>query len=209
MSIRREELDSSVDAEQARNNRIKLLVLILIPFTLMALAWVVFYTGIGMPSGTSNKGLLINPPLQLNDLVMQGAPPIATAENTQWFFVIPGEGSCNDACEQRLYLTRQIRTALGKHTEKIQRVYLIDQADKPSGDLQSLLNREHADLKVVAVSKAAFKELLLSHPQAAQTAAEQGYYLADFRGFMMMYYGQQHTYKDTISDVKYLLKYAP
>jgi len=193
---------------QDRSNRIKLLILILVPFILMLLAWGIFYSGIGMPTGTSNNGLLINPPLQLNDAVVDGKPDIVTSDNFSWFFLLPGNISCDQSCEERLYLTRQIRTALGKHTHKIQRLYLLDSGLEPDRQLKALLEQEHADLRVENISRRKLDALLAASP-AAEQAPEQGYYLADFRGFMMLYYGEQHSYKDTMKDVKHLLKYAP
>ncbi|MEM8498392.1 MAG: hypothetical protein AAF542_10250 [Pseudomonadota bacterium] len=195
--------------EVIRSNKIKLLILILVPFVLMLLAWFIFYSGIGMPTGTSNRGTLINPPLQVNKVLPEGADLVAGRENLQWFFLLPSRAACDEACEQRLYLTRQIRTALGKHTHKIQRLLLKEAGTELDADYQTLLNEEHSDLKVQEISWAKLENALAGHETAAATATTDGYYLADFRGFIMMYYGEQHSYKDTMKDVKFLLKYAP
>lgn len=195
-------------SDQDRKNKTKLLIIILVPFILMLVAWGVFYSGIGMPSGTSNKGLLINPPMQLNDVIIDGAPNIVEQDNFNWFFLLPGGSSCFEACQQRLYLTRQIRTALGKHTHKIQRLYLLDEGIKPDEAFEALIQKEHPDLKLTTISRSKLAGLL-ANTSAAERSPEQGYYLADFRGFIMMYYGEEHIYKDTMKDVKYLLKYAP
>ena len=195
--------------EQARANKIKLLVLILVPFVLMLLAWFIFYTGVGMPSGTSNKGALINPPLQLNELLPDGAEPLVHRDNTDWFFLLPSQSTCDEACMQRLYLTRQIRTALGKHTHKIQRLLLKATGTELSTDLQDLLAAEHTDLRVVDIDWAKLEQAMASHESAVNSQPFMDYYLADFRGFIMMFYAEEHSYKDTMHDVKFLLKYAP
>ncbi len=195
--------------QEIRSNKIKLLILILVPFVLMLLAWFIFYSGIGMPSGTANKGLLINPPLQINELLPEGTDPVVDQANLQWFFLVPSTATCDQACEQRLYLTRQIRTALGKHTHKIQRLLLKEAGTELEGKFQTLLNKEHSDLLIQDISWAKLEQALARHETASASAPLDGYYLADFRGFIMMYYGEQHTYKDTMKDVKFLLKYAP
>lgn len=195
-------------SEQDRANRIKLLIIILVPFVLMLLAWAIFYSGFGMPSGTSNNGLLLNPPLQLNDTLEDGAEKIVQSDNLSWFFLLPGSSSCDEACQQRLYLTRQIRTALGKHTHKIERLYLLDSGVEPDAAFSALLDQEHKDLRLVTISRAKL-EAMVAASAAAERSLEQGYFLTDFRGFTMLYYGEEHTYKDTMKDVKYLLKYAP
>ncbi|MFK7730743.1 MAG: hypothetical protein AB8B48_03895 [Pseudomonadales bacterium] len=199
----------TLSEQEIRSNKIKLLILILVPFVLMLVAWFIFYSGVGMPTGTSNKGTLINPPLQVNELLPEGADLVASRENLQWFFLLPSRSVCDEACEQRLYLTRQIRTALGKHTHKIQRLLLKEAGTELDSDFQALLSEEHNDLKVQDISWAKLEQALAAHDTAAATATTGGYYLADFRGFIMMYYGDQHTYKDTMKDVKFLLKYAP
>ncbi len=193
----------------AKRGRFKLLVLILIPFLLMVLAWLMFYTGVGVPQGTRNKGLLINPPIQLNDTLAQTADPIVVGNNTKWFFLLVGGTDCNELCRQRLYLTRQIRTALGKNTHKIQRLYLKDSGAQLAPELLQLIEEEHPDLLIKNIDINKFKGLLSQHSAAGSTDPAVGYYLADFRGFIMMYYGSEHSYKDTMTDVKFLLKYAP
>ncbi|MFK8019011.1 MAG: hypothetical protein AB8B86_04510 [Pseudomonadales bacterium] len=195
--------------EQARSNKIKLLILIFVPFTLMLMAWVMFYSGIGMPKGTGNKGVLINPPLQLNEVSVDAATKIVETSNFKWFFLLPGTASCDKACEERLYLTRQIRTALGKYTHKIQRLYLVDSSLVLSNELQTLLKEEHEDLIVQRVSAEKLKQMLASQEQSSKSQASKDIYLADFRGFIMMYYNESHTYKDIMKDIKFLLKYAP
>ena len=202
-------MTTSPTPEQARSNKIKLLILIFVPFTLMLLAWLMFYSGIGMPTGTGNKGVLINPPLQLNDVREDGTEKIVGPSNFKWFFLLPGTESCDKSCEERLYLTRQIRTALGKYTHKIQRLYLIDSNVELSDDFQTLLEEEHNDLIVQRISASKLQSLLASQGQAAQSQPAKDIYLADFRGFIMMYYNDSHTYKDMMKDIKFLLKYAP
>lgn len=202
-------MSNEISPAQARSNKIKLVVLIVVPFALMLLAWAMFFSGVGMPNGTGNKGLLINPPLQLNNLLEEHQEPIASSDNFKWFFVFQGASGCNEQCKQRLYLTRQIRTALGKHTHKIQRLMLLDKGVELEAGVQQLLQAEHPDLKVQTINAGAFETLLASDPNAAGSNPASDFYLADFRGFMMLNYNEQHTYKDTMKDVKFLLKYAP
>ncbi len=202
-------MSNDISPEQARSNKIKLLILIVVPFALMLIAWGMFYSGVGMPTGTGNKGVLFDPPLQLNELVATGDEPIVASDNFNWFFVLPSTAQCDEDCKQRLYLTRQIRTALGKHTHKIQRLLLLEKELELSPDFQQLMEKEHSDAKVQRISAARLRTLLASEANAAKTNPEKDFYLADFRGFMMLNYNEQHSYKDTMKDVKFLLKYAP
>ena len=104
-------MSNDISSEQARSNKIKLLILIVVPFALMLIAWGMFYSGVGMPTGTGNKGVLINPPLQLNDLVEDGHEAIVASDNFHWFFVLPSTAQCDEDCKQRLYLTCLLYTS--------------------------------------------------------------------------------------------------
>lgn len=199
---------SIVENKQVKLSRIKLLLLISIPFALMAAAWTVYYTGVGMPAGTSNQGVLVNPPLQINALTIDGQPPIIAENNTRWSFLLPGPSSCDEACAQRLYFTRQLRTALGKYAQDTQRLYLKDASQPLSVKFKTLLEEEHKDIKIVDVDWVSLQALLASNDASAQSVAEQHFYFADARGFLMLYYTEEHSHKDTMKDIKFLLKYA-
>lgn len=192
---------------QARRNRFKLLLLLVIPFVIMASAYLVYTTGIGVPTGTSNKGVLINPPLQISDLDSLLPRSFPQADNKLWFFIVAGSGDCSAACRERLYKTRQIRTALGKYTRRIQRIYMNLSGAAPSPELRQFLDSEHADLQIVSAASQQFANLLGAAATPPQ-AIEQAFYVADPRGFVMLYYNPEHSGKDTLTDMKFLLKYS-
>ncbi len=196
-----------MDATQTKVNRYKLLLMFGIPLLIMASAYLVYTTGVGIPAGTSNKGVLINPPLQIGDIESLQPQPFPQADNKHWFFLIPASGDCDQLCRERLYKTRQIRTALGKHTHKVQRVYLNLAGAAPNAELQQFLDSEHADLQVINVSQQQFADLLGS-VATPPSAVEQAFYVADPQGFIMLYYSAEHTGKETLSDMKFLLKFS-
>lgn len=196
-----------MDSKQAKVNRYKLLLLFGIPFMIMAGAYLVYNTGVGIPTGTSNKGVLINPPLQIGDLRSVQPQPFPAADNALWFFLVPGSGNCDAACRERLYQTRQIRTALGKHTHRIQRVYLNLEGVAPNEELQQYLGNEHVDLQVINIASQELAELVGTAP-TPPADSDQVFYVADPQGFIMLYYTAEHTGKDTLSDLKFLLKFS-
>lgn len=196
-----------MDSKQAKVNRYKLLLLFGIPFMIMAGAYLVYTTGVGIPKGTSNNGVLINPPLQIGDLQTLQPRPFPPAENEHWFFLLPGSGDCDASCRERLYQTRQIRKALGKHTHRVQRVYLNLAGAAPNEELHQFLESEHADLQVANVAPQEFADLVAA-AATPPAADEQAFYVADPQGFIMLYYTGEHTGKDTLSDMKFLLKFS-
>ncbi len=196
-----------MDSTQTKVNRYKLLLMFGIPLLIMASAYLIYKTGVGIPASTSNKGVLINPPLQIGDIESLQPAPFPQPDNKLWFFLIPGSGDCDQLCRERLYLTRQIRTALGKHTHRVQRVYLNLAGTAPGTELQQFLESEHADLQIVNADPQQFADLL-GTAETAPNAVQQAFYVADPQGFIMLYYGAEHKGKDTLSDMKFLLKFS-
>ena len=189
-------------------SRYLLLILMLIPIVVVVAAGFVYFTGIGMPEGTRNKGILIKPPQQINDIELlnkQGVKyRVDFTKDRIWTFLIAHSADCNESCRKEFWENRQTRVALGKYQEYTQRVWLVTEGQIDS-QTQAWLSQEHPDLVLLFVEDASWKKLL------QQSAVEQDkarFYLIDPRGFIMMYYSAEQTYKDVITDMKFLLKGA-
>jgi hypothetical protein len=206
---RMQEQESSLNNKQVKINRLKLAFLLGLPIFIMGAAYFVFFTGVGMPQGTSNKGVLVNPPIQLNELITEGEEALIPDGNALWSFVVFGDEQCDKACRDRLFLTRQIKTSLHKHAPKVQRIYLNTSGNAISADLQAHIEKEHGGLVVRNISAGKLAALLATQEAAALSNPDADYYFADPRGFSMLYYTPEHNYKDTLKDVKFLLKHAP
>lgn len=193
-------------AINAVRSRYLLLVLMLIPIVVVLMASFVFFTGIGMPEGTRNKGVLIIPPQQINDLDLLDAQgvrqKIESIKESDWTFLIAHTASCNESCRQKFWESRQTRIALGKYQSHIRRVWLVTEG-QIDGQTQEWLSREHKDMQLLFANGEAWQNLL-QQSSVDQSAAQ--FYLVDPRGFVMMYYTAEQTYKDVIVDMKFLLK---
>lgn len=188
--------------------RWQLLGLMLIPIGVVLLATFVFYTRIGMPEGTRNKGILIAPPLQLNMLGLhnqQGESLKLEVKKDLWTFLVVAPASCNDVCKQQFWEVRQTRVALGKYQDYIRRLWIVTDGFL-SDETQQWLQKEHSDMQVVYAESDAWKNLLKQSPQAIASELDARFYLVDPRYFVMMYYRPTDTYKDVIIDMKFLLK---
>jgi hypothetical protein len=197
--------ESTINAVKARW---QLLGLMFIPIGIVLLATFVFYTRIGMPEGTRNKGILIAPPLQLNMLGLhnqQGEPLVLEAKKDLWTFLVVAPSSCNDACKLQFWEVRQTRVALGKYQNYIRRLWIVTDGSL-SEETQQWLKKEHSDMQVVYAESDAWKSLLKQSPQAIASELDVRFYLVDPRYFVMMYYRTADTYKDVIVDMKFLLK---
>jgi hypothetical protein len=83
------------------------------------------------PEARSNYGELIEPQRALPDLSLtdqQGAPVQAASLKGQWLLIVVGGGACDAACEKSLYLQRQLREALGRDRDRLDKVWLITDA---------------------------------------------------------------------------------
>ena len=188
--------------------RLQLLLLMLIPIAVVLLATFVFYTRIGMPEGTRNKGMLIIPPLQLHELKladMQGKPQQLADQKDVWTFMYVSSSDCQEACQHQLWETRQTRTALGKYQDNVRRLWLITDGSL-SNETVSWLKQEHPDLQLLGVNQQEWQAKLGQSPQGLLSQSDARFYLVDPRGFVMMYYRPTDSYKDVITDMKFLLK---
>ncbi|MGB1140377.1 MAG: SCO family protein [Halioglobus sp.] len=169
--------------------------------------------------GTSNRGTLVQPPRQLDDHALTDIDglEITFAElEPRWALLIPSKGAqCDAACENTLYTTRQIHTAMGKEFNRIRRLFISDMAaadvtlgvtelsdgrPAPAG-LEQYLESEHRGLKALSVAGTDHGVLF---PEFADNPGT--WYLVDPKGWIMMSYTADISYKDVISDLKFLLK---
>jgi hypothetical protein len=194
--------------EQQRRGRLNLLALILMPIVVVVLATIVFYTRIGLPEGTRNRGELITPPLQFKELPMRdihGADVKLEESKNMWTFLLIFPSSCTDHCKKQMWETRQTRVALGKYQGHIRRAWLVagGEIDQP---MKRWLAEEHPDIQLLYTESASLDAWIGRSAVGKKSLTEARFYLADPRGFVMMYYDQEDTYKDTITDMKFLLK---
>jgi hypothetical protein len=66
---------------------------------------------------------------------LSGEAAALTSLKGQWLLLSVGDGACDAACQQRLYFQRQLREALGKDKDRLDRVWLIQDGAKPAPSL--------------------------------------------------------------------------
>jgi hypothetical protein len=213
------------DASPTGNNRMILLLIGGIPITMMLTAtwlWYFVVRGdldlIGM-LGTANSGTLMQPPRQLDDFALRGEDGLSIEFadlGPRWAMLVPGAGrDCDTACENSLYLTRQIHLAMGKEFNRLRRLFvsevsatntewavsqLSDQRPAPA-DFAQYLETEHRGLKTLTLDAGSYNTLFEEHLRDPST-----WYLVDPAGWIMMSYNNEVPYKDVIADLKFLLK---
>ena len=53
-----------------------------------------------------------------------------------WLFLMADSGNCDDYCQSKLYVMRQIRLTQGKDQERIERVWLIADGVRPAPSIE-------------------------------------------------------------------------
>lgn len=199
------EVGQAVAQQRTKNGRMQMLLVMLICAAPVIASYFTYY--VVRPEGRTNHGELINPPVpmpadeQLALTAPDGQTVALSSLKQQWLFITVAGGQCDDLCEQQLYRQRQIREALGKDKDRVDRVWIIP-------DEQPM--RE--------ALKAAMKGAWVLHADATQLAAwlnapqgqsiEKNWYLVDPRGQWMMRFPTSLEERLVYKDLSRLLRAA-
>jgi cytochrome oxidase Cu insertion factor (SCO1/SenC/PrrC family) len=193
-----------------RRQRRLLIGLALMFFAPLGIAFYLYYGhGAWHPGGRVNAGDLIEPPRPLPSLAL----PLQSSGETEadflrrkWTLLYVQRGPCAERCRTRLYETRQVRLALDRDMDRVQRVFI---ADGDCCDFQ-FLHGQHPDLIAVRMSPAAAPLLALLPRRATGNesgdANAQRIYLIDPLGNLMMSYAPGAKPKGLLEDMKRLLR---
>ncbi|MBB1162753.1 SCO family protein [Aquariibacter albus] len=121
------------EAVRARSGRLKMLAVLLVCAAPVIASYFTYY--VIRPDGRMNTGELIDPqrPIppatQLPLTRLDGQPVAPESLRQQWLLIVVGGGACDARCERQLYLQRQLRETLGREKDRVDRVWLIDDAE--------------------------------------------------------------------------------
>ena len=209
---------------QSDNSRVVLLLIVGIPVAVILAATVLWYmasrgdVGLLNALGTANRGTLIQPPRQIDGVALSdaaGAPSPYASLEPRWSLLVPGDDTCGAICEHRLWLTRQIHMSMGKDMDRLRRLYVSETApgatsltvdnlsdDRPlPPDFTALLASEHRGLVALRMAQGGIEKLFPEWRTDPDT-----WYLVDPRGWIMMSYTSEDSYKEVIADLKFLMK---
>jgi hypothetical protein len=196
------------DAAHDRRQRRLLIGLALLFFAPLGLSFYLYYGPAGWrPGNRVNHGDLIDPPRPLPDLMLPvahgagGLGKSALSLRGKWTLLYVGAGSCTVLCRAELYETRQVRIALDRDMDRVQRVFI---ASGECCDWQ-FLDAQHPDLATLGATEAVpLLGLLPNFNGIAPTAADR-IYLIDPLGNLMMSYAPGAAPKGLLTDLKRLL----
>ena len=114
------------DAQRTRRGRWKMLVVALVCAAPVIASYFMYYAV--RPEGRRNYGELIDPQRPIPSLTattLDGRKVSLPSLQGQWLLVSVAGGACDKACEQHLYLQRQLREGLGKDKDRLDWVWLV------------------------------------------------------------------------------------
>lgn len=190
---------------QARRGRRTALLLFAIGFGPMLLATLMYCTGWLKPDGYTNRGTLVQPVIPVRDLNLQdmaGAPLAGRfgpgAADPHWLLLVAAS-HCDTACQELLYLTRQVHIALGKDANRVSRAAVLGQI--PEG-LSGRWQQEYRLTERLRTDP----EQGWNWPEAISPVSAPRVLVIDPLGNIMMQFGPQHSGRDMLEDLKHLLR---
>lgn len=192
-------------AHDRRQRRI-LIGLALLFFAPLGLSFYLYYGKNWHPGGRVNAGELIAPPRPLPSLALP-LLGLGAGETTpqflkgKWTLLYVQHGRCDDECRRHLYDTRQVRLALDREMNRVQRIFI---GDSDCCNLQEL-EAAHPDLIFIRASPAD-EPLLDLLPTGEGAVNSHRVYLIDPLGNVMMFYASGVKSKGMLEDMKRLLR---
>ena len=170
----------SDDSARRVSGRLKMLAVALVCAAPVVASYLAYY--VVRPESRRNFGELIEPQRPLPNVAVQtqeGKPFALPALQGQWLLVSVGSGSCDARCENHLYLQRQLREGLGKDKDRMDWVWLVNDA----APVRAALAPAVAQATVLRVDAQQLGQWL--QPAAGQ-ALEDHLYVVDPLGHWMM-----------------------
>ena len=180
-----------------RRARLSLVLIAAIAIAPMLAAYAVYY--VWRPTTFTNYGELITP-VPVSDAVVRqadGKTLTLDAFKGKWVFLMVDSGSCNEFCQRKLYDMRQVRLTQGKDMSRIERAWLIDDDQQPSGAVRTEYQGTH-------MLTAQGSPLLSRLP--AQRSVHDHIYIVDPLGNLMMRYPRDADPSKIKQDLIKLLK---
>jgi len=208
---------SAARPRPARPRRGALLLLALVFFAPLLLAFLLYYGSSWRPIGHTNHGALIQPARELPPTALPqvsmtaattaaatpaaaGNDPLAAADvlTGKWSLVYLGRGDCDAECRNTLYFMRQTHLGLANLIPRVQRVFLVTAGCCD----RDYLAHEQPNLITLNAEVAAGAPLLAQFPPERRAST---IFVVDPRGNLMMRYDAHDDPKGLREDLKKLL----
>ena len=157
----------------------QLWIVLLTPLLVILASTGLYYSGWLHPEGTTNKGELIMPPVDVS------AVGIEDLERQWWMMTVSANG-CDDACEQKLFWVQQVHIRLGRESPRVSRMLLTEGPVSLNEEYPGLVERQ-------------------GELQALPMEGPLQLFIVDPNGNIMMKFDADSPYEDVLDDMNKLL----
>jgi hypothetical protein len=173
------------DAQRrTKSGRMRMLLVLAVCAAPVIASYVAYF--VIRPEGRTNYSTLIEPlrpmPRELPLIDLRGQKVDTASLKGNWMLVVVGGGACDAACERHLWLQRQLREALGRDKDRLDKLWLIDDAAVPRAQTLQAIDTG-ASMQVLRVDPAALADWLTP---ASGHGLAQHLFLIDPLGNWMM-----------------------
>ena len=146
-----ESLPSEEQRQRTRRGRLKMLAILLVCAAPVIASYFTYY--VIRPDGRTNYGTLMEPlrEVVVTGQALAGTPLALTDLRGKWLLVTGAGARCDEACEHRLYLLRQLRLTTGKERDRVERLWVVG----PDTQVPPALLAEHDGLVVIRAAEGA------------------------------------------------------
>ena len=133
---------ASADSARTARGRLRMLIVLAVCAAPVLASYLTYY--VIRPHSQKSYGALIDPqrPLPQAEGVSLGGDRVALPSlRGQWVLVSVAGGACDAVCEKHLYLQRQLRESLGKQKDRLDWVWLVDDAAPVRAELLPALKQ--------------------------------------------------------------------
>lgn len=155
-----------------------------------------------------NHGQLISPTQNIEKILfydLKGKSFAGGDLTGKWWLMYVAPVKCQQTCHDIVYNMRQIRTALGRESSRLERLFVAHPAC-PTSLCEQYLTENYPDMRKVQIDKADFARLFSQLGQPADQAMLGELYIIDPKGNIMMRYSADIEARAILSDIKHLLK---
>jgi len=188
-------------AAKQKRGRWKLLLVVLVCAAPIIASYLTYY--VIKPTGRTNYGALIDPrayPIPaLGSTTLDGKPRTLDDLKGKWIMLKVGGGECLEACQKQLFAMRQWRLMQGKNMDRVERVWLVTDAQP----LDTMTIRQYDGMHLLRAEGDAVRKWL---PTEVGTSASDHIYLIDPLGNLMMRFPQDPDPRKVYKDIAKLLK---
>ncbi len=174
-----------VVAQRTRSGRLKMLLVLALCALPVVASYVTYF--LVRPELRNSYGTLVEPtrtmPEGLPLVDLEGRRVTAPSLRGQWWFVVVAGGACDPACENALFLQRQLRETLGRDRQRLDKLWLIPDDAEVRPEVRAAVRAGTAPAMALRVPRADLERWL--EPAAGQVL-ERHLYVVDPMGEWMM-----------------------